>query len=1028
MTQEWYYSKNDKKFGPFPSSKLLKLVVAGELLENDLVWNKALPNWVPAKKIKGLFPKNDPPSSPIPPPVPSLNESEYIPPPLNDELLQKQYHPDSSISEKAEITKNDQIEKTTSSIPDNKTENPIDKVISPVSNLEKSPILLNFLSVNFQNINDSSNIQNLQKTVGQELFAELLSTGLETNKIQCWIPIQKLSSTEASNEQSGQNFGGFLKSVSSKIISSIEHSNIIDSNRVLILPSTGPWILVTVGRIGFKSSIIKIKPEDFSLKVGFSDLKFLLSFEKLNLESGETFTFSSSLDFGKNFPLNFGGVLDSIISYWMVGQDIKIKGEIIPIPMVLHESGPITGTFFQKLNTGSIVFIAIDDLGVHFFNDHIDSYLEYSSIFAWSDLGESLIVFSSTDNGICKLLLTHHGSSELALNLVKNIFPNQNESALNPTDPIIEEPTKELTKAAKESPESIDSCQINEKNKNNGVLSIEIVKNYFSKHLKNKIKECDFFVTDLIVQSSNEQPPIKIALTYDGNSFISWTGSKIISERDSDENFSVYELSSGRYFQSSLGKVFTVDIDQTDFEIWHNICELTKRNFLVSSDVGIPGILEFEDKTSELVQIFLNKSGQVKISRKDHFEIIISLEKFPPQSLKWGTLYSSLALPSKELPNCILTLPTFAIVDLWKEKDIHDLSVKTSGISLGELYKLYNTMRTEKFLAGLFGNLIVTQQQLESDGTFEDFRKTLADAPPGPLDHEINTKLVQKLAVLEISRQQISRWFDRCSLFLPHFWAMNDHDWLTSIFSPDIYNFQDCERETSRIQKFIRSELKQVQASLGKSLSELGDNLNSVSFVFPEEVRCAAIASVRNAAGLAEKGAIIAAFGGVGAQLIMGLGKASMGGPLGVAMLGTMGLGLLGSYLQKKAIKKEQQIQLRAYGDQALQWWSVIMDSSYVMAYECSKALDQLHESNLERDRKILETLSSDDLYQSQKKITNKIRQWLNSNLQSQFYEVLPGTGLFGQHIVRKISSNARKNALQIIEGFGKELPGSAGL
>jgi len=211
-------------------------------------------------------------------------------------------------------------------------------------------------------------------------------------------------------------------------------------------------------------------------------------------------------------------------------------------------------------------------------------------------------------------------------------------------------------------------------------------------------------------------------------------------------------------------------------------------------------------------------------------------------------------------------------------------------------------------------------------------------------------------------------------------------------------------------------------------LTELGDNLNSVSFVFPEEVRCAAIASVRNAAGLAEKGAIIAAFGGVGAQLIMGLGKASLGGPLGVVMLGTMGLGLLGSYLQKKAIKKEQQIQLRAYGDQALQWWTVIMDSSYVMAYECSKALDHLHDSNLERDKKILEGLSSDELFYSQKKMNQNIRQWLKTNLQSQFYEVLPGTGLFGHHIVRKISSNARKNAIKIIEDFGRELPGSAGL
>ena len=103
MTQEWFYSKNEKKFGPFPSSKLLKLVLAGELLENDLVWNKAMPSWVPAKKIKGLFAKNEISSTANPPPIPLMIENEQAPLSLNEELSKEKLQRQLSDFEKNEI-------------------------------------------------------------------------------------------------------------------------------------------------------------------------------------------------------------------------------------------------------------------------------------------------------------------------------------------------------------------------------------------------------------------------------------------------------------------------------------------------------------------------------------------------------------------------------------------------------------------------------------------------------------------------------------------------------------------------------------------------------------------------------------------------------------------------------------------------------------------------------------------------------------------------------------------------------------
>lgn len=54
----WYYVLNEHRFGPIPSPELRKLARKRILKPQDLVWKKSLPDWIPAAKVKGLFPKS----------------------------------------------------------------------------------------------------------------------------------------------------------------------------------------------------------------------------------------------------------------------------------------------------------------------------------------------------------------------------------------------------------------------------------------------------------------------------------------------------------------------------------------------------------------------------------------------------------------------------------------------------------------------------------------------------------------------------------------------------------------------------------------------------------------------------------------------------------------------------------------------------------------------------------------------------------------------------------------------------------
>jgi hypothetical protein len=56
MATEYYYTKNGEQIGPVSSTELKRLAGIGELQPSDQIWQEGMPDWVPASRVKGLFP------------------------------------------------------------------------------------------------------------------------------------------------------------------------------------------------------------------------------------------------------------------------------------------------------------------------------------------------------------------------------------------------------------------------------------------------------------------------------------------------------------------------------------------------------------------------------------------------------------------------------------------------------------------------------------------------------------------------------------------------------------------------------------------------------------------------------------------------------------------------------------------------------------------------------------------------------------------------------------------------------------
>lgn len=67
--QQWYYSRDGARTGPLSPSELKRAADSGHFTRTDFVWKEGLAEWVPAARVKGLFPEAPPPA---PAEVPTL--------------------------------------------------------------------------------------------------------------------------------------------------------------------------------------------------------------------------------------------------------------------------------------------------------------------------------------------------------------------------------------------------------------------------------------------------------------------------------------------------------------------------------------------------------------------------------------------------------------------------------------------------------------------------------------------------------------------------------------------------------------------------------------------------------------------------------------------------------------------------------------------------------------------------------------------------------------------------------------------
>lgn len=852
--------------------------------------------------------------------------------------------------------------------------------------------------------------------VGGPGWEQLQLKGLNPNEICFWSRIHQVKIQDPAPKPVG-GMSGLFKSISEKVASAVEQGSGLVSNRLLIIAPRNRWFLI--GHFGFASNTFLVDPANYVWRLTTKDSKVEVEL-KCRQPAEHVQSLVITLDFHPEIPPGFFGNLDCVFGEWLAGQNRHFQGITSPCPVVTRASKLQKGGFQYLLADLGPMWMTIKKDSLRIFGPTEDCTIQATDVVFWrpNSEGSAISIFHGKNGNLATWILGHEQDSE------SNQFGHFRE--ISPaSQPEVKEgvtsgqPNSEtivkLGKAIVQSPAKIDLAR----------SALRVVLEFLVQHCGNAKADTAFFGAELNTTPVFDAPVPAIALSIHAGKCTAWVGEGVVRSRFQDGAFTAYSFPSGYFLQTTNGHFYRVEVPITDLELWQSICKATQNKQSIKSPFGVlVEIQNMESGNSAMGTIRLEETGLLAIQENGKQLWAVSPLDISDSSSAWSEYYGTIGFTNKETGSCALTATLDTVLDVWKNKEKQRLQMTIAGVKLGKLYEEYQNRRMDQVLAGLFGHFIVAQQKLDEGISLDKIRKEITEAPPGALsDSQVKT-LVQKLAILEIARQKISRWIDRCSLFLPHHIAVQEKLWLDRVFGHGLDSI--CrEKEMRRVQLSVRAELRQVQFALGRPLQELANNLNAISFAFPEEVKNAGLAGVRAAADLANKGAIMAAFGGLGAQLLLGVGRASVGDPFAIAFLGSTGLSLVGKHLQQKAMDKEQQLKIRAFGLQALEWWDVVLDSVFVTAFECRQAFDAQIESIQLRDRKLLESLSVENLSRVQQNMAFTLKCLLQESLESQFQEIIPGSGLLGYHVTRRLEAAVDSRPIHSIRQFGSEFIGT---
>ena len=550
----------------------------------------------------------------------------------------------------------------------------------------------------------SSSAKLLQGVVSRDTWTQLQSQGLDVSQDIFWSQLdicRVQSQAKGDQEKKKKNV---LSMVSDKL-SSIAESVDLHPNRYVVCAGRSQFFVTS--EFGATANVWQCDLGQHALSANWHDTHLEILVETEDPDASVQFV-SFHLKVDKRQAVQSGGSPATLAVLAGALEGIDQDQDLLEYPLCHSSTRALSNSpILDQIGENRIVWAAVVDDQIRMVSGSGVKDIALPSVLAWRSFEDGLELLVHQVDGVHRLVFTVHEG-------VENLEP----------EPLAESVVDDEGQpdGADEEPSLVElaaDCEIQPTPRELGRVAIELLRSVLAEQCQHAccttLMHAMEFDGEPLLGASHQ----KVVIVVRNGISTAFSGDGVFPDLEEHSEFVLYFLDGITYLQLTSPGAYRLELHggEAATTVRDGLRATSACNADPRGENGVVVVLS-EDETAVPHLLRIDENGMLEFYGGDGVgaaapSLTCSSLSLGSDSTRWTEAFGcvDLEVSDGEISR-VLTASNDVLVALWEAKERIGLAERIQGLSLGEMYKECNNSRTKKFLAGIFGNYIVTQRRL----------------------------------------------------------------------------------------------------------------------------------------------------------------------------------------------------------------------------------------------------------------------------------------------------------------------------
>jgi hypothetical protein len=364
---------------------------------------------------------------------------------------------------------------------------------------------------------------------------------------------------------------------------------------------------------------------------------------------------------------------------------------------------------------------------------------------------------------------------------------------------------------------------------------------------------------------------------------------------------------------------------------------------------------------------------------------------------------------------------------IWQKFERSNLS-KLKLMTFNEIQSYLNNLVINRFLYAVFGEIIITNEEINDDISLTDLLEMIAQKDGSTLRtmgdslltkfkiksiDDLQEIMLRKVSSIEYHKNRILILANEWNLIYPHYMGMREYKHTIQLFNSDLISPYELEKDRLDVVENIRKIVQNVNSSISAILGNIDKSISKISSLIPPQISAdtSTYASRLTSSSLAfQSGTVTTGF-----KFITQLSDAVAKGII-LSDMPSLVFSPVSNILSHFAKDSQERKDLKVYGNQVLEWWEMIMKYLTFLIVEARQMFGEFVQSRGTLYAKYMENMSENEKTAFIEKYFSIIEDEIKAIVEEKFHAVA-AKKFYLQTIVDKIEE-LEKHYADYIDDF----------